>query len=438
MKEGDSTLTPVSLIKDDLEHFKDKKKLDILYPKKTKEEVMSALSLILAQIADCKMRGVSPPIGLIADALALAALYPFGDILTKLKEITTMAFEAAQAAAENGTLAKDSWLLSPERQAFDALLAKDPSAALEQYLNDPRVIKNIQISKAIRSGQHVPDKDREEFRVYAVSEEGVYKRTVLTPVAALKAAIAKQQGHQADQDKYNDALAGWAHEALTHQVFLERKNIRGVEGRPIEDHIIHKEDGHLIDKRVEKVIQKIEQEVVGGLAAVGAAMTKAPEVIIDALHDRIEQVIEKVEIAKEAITSDAAVVRAEELRQEAEKRQQAAIASAQEAIIIEQKVIEKAVVVEQVVGQVKVATAEVFIDENAKDLTKSQADLDKEAKDAKKAALMAKRAAKPATEEKATTIIDALKKHDSGPQDHHAPPISDSLQRNKSHSHTPD
>lgn len=342
-------------------------------PRLSKEEVKNKLALILHKIAEYKSRGEVPPASLIADAFALCELYPFGDFLEKLKDITTMAYEAAKAAAENGTLAKDSWLISDARKEFDELFARDPSAALEQFFNNPDIIEDMETSKDIREGKFVSEERRQTSRIKAISAENVYKRAILAPVAALKAEIAKQQGNTLEQNKHNDKLAYFAHKELTNQAFIERKNIRQRERKSTDDHIVLKEDGLLIDNAAEHAARKIEQTIKGGLAAVGTAMTKTPEVIIDALEDRMEAVAEKVEGTKTAIAEGARVVIEKKAREEA-------LVAVKETLEKKEEVQIEEVIVKHVVEQEREEIKEIFEDKVSHKKAQVQVIDDKEAK----------------------------------------------------------
>ncbi|MCT4635340.1 MAG: hypothetical protein N4A31_03705 [Rickettsiales bacterium] len=376
-------------------------------PRLSKEEVKNKLDLILHRIAVYKIRGEIPPASLIADAFALAELYPFGDILEKLKEITTIAYEAAKAAAENGTLPKDSWLLSEERKLFDELFARNPSLALEQYLKSPDIIEDIETSQDIRDGKFVSEDRRQKARIKAISEEEIYKRAVLAPFVALKAEIVKQQGNIVENEKYNQKLAYFAHKELTNQAFLERKNIRQKERRSTDNHIVLKEDGHIIDRATDHAIKRIEQTIEGGLAAVGAAMTKTPEVIKDALEDRMERVAETVGIAKREIEQDAITTIETKIREEA----LAATRPAMEALQKQEEIEVKTEIVEQAAVQEQEEINEIFEDKKAHTKTQTQAADDKEAK---RLARAAKKKAKKSLEEDSkdpSKLRNALKTH---------------------------
>ena len=376
-------------------------------PRLSKEEVKNKLDLILHRIAVYKIRGEIPPASLIADAFALAELYPFGDILEKLKEITTIAYEAAKAAAENGTLPKDSWLLSEERKLFDELFARNPSLALEQYLKSPDIIEDIETSQDIRDGKFVSEDRRQKARIKAISEEEIYKRAVLAPFVALKAEIVKQQGNIVENEKYNQELAYFAHKELTNQAFLERKNIRQKERRSTDNHIVLKEDGHIIDRATDHAIKRIEQTIEGGLAAVGTAMTKTPEVIKDALEDRMERVAETVGIAKREIEQEAEIAIETEAREEA----LAAIKPAMEALQKQEEIQVEEVIVEQNKKELELEKTDDNLDKEAQKQVVTQADDDKEAK---RLARAAKKKAKNALEENSkdpSKLRSALKIH---------------------------
>lgn len=373
-------------------------------PRLSKEEVKNKLALILHKIAEYKSRGEVPPVSLIADAFALCELYPFGDFLEKLKDITAMAYEAAKAAAENGILAKNSWLLSDSRKEFDELFARDPNAALEQYFNDDRVVKSIETSNKIKNGEYISDKDRDEFRAIATSEADIYKRTLLAPVAALKAEIAKQQGNTIEHDKHNERLVNIACTSLTNQAFIERKNIRQRERRSTDDHIVLKEDGLLIDNAAEHAARKIEQTIKGGLAAVGTAMTKTPEVIKDALEDRMEAVAEKVEATKTAIAEDARVVIEKKARE-------ASLAAVKEAFKKKEEIQIEEVTVKHVVEQEREEIKEIFEDKVSHKKAQVQVIDDKEAK---RLARAAKKKAKQSQEKEShdsSQLRKALRSH---------------------------
>lgn len=376
-------------------------------PRLSKEEVKNKLDRILHRIAEYKNRGEIPPASLIADAFALAELYPFGDILEKLKEITTIAYEAAKAAAENGTLPKDSWLLSEERKHFDELFARNPSLALEQYLKSPDIIEDIATSQDIRDGKFVSEDRRQKARIKAISEEEVYKRAVLAPFVALEAEIAKQQGNIVEHEIYNQKLAYFAQKELTNQAFLEQKNIFQKERRSIDDHIILKEYGHIIDRATEHAIKRIEQTIEGGLAAVGAAMTKNPDVIKDALEDRMERVAEAVGIAKSIIEVDAKIAVETKTREEALD----AIRPAMEVLQKQEEIVANTVLVEQAVAQDQSVAIENASDLATQREAETQAADDKEAK---RLARAAKKKAKNSPEEDSkdpSKLRNALKVH---------------------------
>ena len=401
---------------------------------KAKAVALNNLEKILAEIRHYASMKQTPPPGLVADALAIASQFPDGDIQSKLEAIKNAEQEAiaaytAAAISQNAASSGASWFDSPERRAFDKAVSEDPLKAMADHFKDPRVAANRDTLNDIIADKDVSGEKFKQVANDAMSEEMRYKRNAFFHHAPLEIEKLKQLGKEEERKSAERDLADVVKEEIFDQVVLKRKEIRRAESRSTDHEVVIEEDKHLICQGVKHAVEVIEHGIEGGLAAVGKAGHMAKEVIQDVLAGDVEQAAIKVNAQQRA--NEAAAE--ESLRQEAVKAQQAEIAAAQEAVVKKEEIIVEAVDVKQEVKRVKSATSEVQVDEAAQDKAKSQADLDKEAK---KAAMKARKGgAKIPIEGTAITIIEALKKHDSG--SHHAP-IVDPLQRNKSHSHTQD
>lgn len=211
---------------------------------KKKAAALEKLQNILAQIKDCKMRGVAPPSGLMAEAEHLADLFPDPKLLELLKEIISTEKELVEKVAQQ--IITSSW----DANSFKELIAIDPFKAAEVYFEREEIKQLNNTIDRIDKGE-LPSV--EEFTNYVkVLREEKENREVLCPALAVEAEKLKLEANDpATEDKplvkeklekaeeYLAHLGKHKVHAAVHNKHRERRREKGLDH---SDETIAKED----------------------------------------------------------------------------------------------------------------------------------------------------------------------------------------------------
>lgn len=153
---------------------------------KQKAAALEKLQNILAQINDCKNRGVAPPVGLIAAAEHLADLFPDPSLIKLLKEIQAAEKDLVEKVVQ--AMSSSSWM---DTKSFKELIAIDPFKAAELYFEREEIKKLNSTIDKIEKGE-LPSV--EEFTVYLKVLSGEKEnRDLLCPALAVEVEKLKQQ-----------------------------------------------------------------------------------------------------------------------------------------------------------------------------------------------------------------------------------------------------
>lgn len=361
---------------------------------KRKAEALLRLKLILAQIKDCKMRGVAPPIGLVELASSLSNLFPDPKLAELFKEILIAEKELIQAISDQ---AKSSFM---DIKDFKELIALDPLKAAEVYFEREEIRKLNNTINKIDKGELPP---LEEFTDYIkILRDEKENREALCPALAVEVEKLKLEsnepgiGNKAEiQEKLDDAKVYQAKlgkhkvHAAVHNKYRDKRMEQGLDH---SDEAIAKEDGYKIIADIfdiNKMLEKTEI-LVQDIAAI-------PEVFVESFVKTKNTTLlkEQVESQKQANTQAAREARAKEMA---------------EAAVREDVKEGKINLLDIKIEQEEVINNIVDVDKEIQKESKNQEELDKESKEAKKAALRAKKLAK----ESSMDMIKALKENAVG------------------------
>ncbi len=232
---------------------------------KQKAAALEKLQNILAQINDCKNRGVTPPVGLIANAEHLADLFPDPIFIKLLKDIQSSEKELVEKVAQ--AMSSSSWM---DTKSFKELISIDPFKAAELYFEREEIKKlNNTINKIDKGELPTVSEFIDYVKVLRNEKEN---RDLLCPDLAVEAEKFKLEAQELADDakdlvkekleKSEEHLANLGKHKVHAAVCNKHRNRRKAQGLDHSDEAIAREDTQQIANDVLDVNNILEKAEV--------------------------------------------------------------------------------------------------------------------------------------------------------------------------------